>query len=179
MAGFLTVSFIYIACWSIMFYSQVYRWTFINWVFFACITVASFVVLVLTSTFGVLCWLNFGKGLAQYREQRWPISQLHANTNSYCYSQSMLKRRSRRRTSRQRSSAKRRRRRPIYQTLSAMIRSVALGRSRRNSTGSTTRMIHPSSSSAFKMNTTAIRDETWLRPTHNAFLAHHCCCTYT
>ena len=68
MASFLTVSFIYIACWSIMFYSQVYRWTFINWVFFACITVASFVVLVLATVFGVLCWFNFGKGLAQYRE---------------------------------------------------------------------------------------------------------------
>lgn len=68
MSGFLAVAFIYIACWSIMFYSQVYRWTFVNWVFFACITVASFVVLVLVTVFAVLCWLNFGKGLAQYRE---------------------------------------------------------------------------------------------------------------
>ncbi|KZT69426.1 hypothetical protein DAEQUDRAFT_265307 [Daedalea quercina L-15889] len=66
MAGFMVVSFIYIACWSIMFYSQVYRWTFINWVFFASMTVLSFVVLVLTTVFGALCWLNFGKGLAQY-----------------------------------------------------------------------------------------------------------------
>lgn len=68
MSGFLTVSFIYIASWSIMFYSQVYRWTFINWVFFSCTTVASFIVLVLATVFGVLCSLNFGKGLAQYRE---------------------------------------------------------------------------------------------------------------
>ncbi|KAH9915317.1 uncharacterized protein B0H18DRAFT_1124975 [Fomitopsis serialis] len=66
MAGFLFISFIYIACWTIMFYSQVYRWTFITWMFFACMTVASFAVLVLTTVFGVLCWLNFGKGLAEY-----------------------------------------------------------------------------------------------------------------
>lgn len=68
MAGFLTVSFIYVACWSIMFYSQVYRWTFMHWGFFACVTALSFVVLVLVTVFSVLCWLNFGKGLVQYRE---------------------------------------------------------------------------------------------------------------
>ncbi|KAH9948515.1 hypothetical protein B0H21DRAFT_820997 [Amylocystis lapponica] len=63
---FLFVCFLYVLCWSIMFYSQVYRWVFIEWPFLGCMTIASFLVLVGAAAFGVVCWLNFDKGLAHY-----------------------------------------------------------------------------------------------------------------
>ncbi|CAL1697872.1 unnamed protein product [Somion occarium] len=62
----LTTCFIYIACWSIMFYSQVYRWTWIQWPFFASMTLTSLLVLIGCGILGIICWLNFDKGLAQY-----------------------------------------------------------------------------------------------------------------
>lgn len=68
MAGFLAICFIYIACWSLMFSSQVYRYTFVSWPFFALLTVASFIILFGTATAAILSWINFGKGLAHYRE---------------------------------------------------------------------------------------------------------------
>ncbi|KZT05262.1 uncharacterized protein LAESUDRAFT_236634 [Laetiporus sulphureus 93-53] len=66
MAVFLVVCFFYIVSWSIMFYSEVYRWTFLAWFFFAALTIVSFVMLIATAVFGVICRLNFGKGLAEY-----------------------------------------------------------------------------------------------------------------
>ncbi|TFK47254.1 hypothetical protein OE88DRAFT_1666637 [Heliocybe sulcata] len=66
MSGFLVLAFVLIVCWAIMFYSLVYRWTFIQWPFFACMTVSSFVVLIACFGFGVICWLNFGKGLKHW-----------------------------------------------------------------------------------------------------------------
>ncbi|KAI0920361.1 hypothetical protein AcW1_002127 [Taiwanofungus camphoratus] len=63
---FLFTGTIYIVCWSIMFYSKVYRWTFFQWPFFGCMTLASFIVLVGACAFGITCRLNFEKGLAHY-----------------------------------------------------------------------------------------------------------------
>ncbi len=37
------------------------------WSFFATVTVTAFVMLVLTAAMGVLCYFNYGKGLAHYR----------------------------------------------------------------------------------------------------------------
>ncbi|TFY63913.1 hypothetical protein EVJ58_g2954 [Rhodofomes roseus] len=91
MAGFLAVSFIYIACWSIMFYSQVYRWTFITWVFFACVTVASFVVLVLATVFAVLCWLNFGKGLRQFLDAEAALAKANFTPEVFSQEQTATK----------------------------------------------------------------------------------------
>ena len=67
MAGFLFLDLCYIVLWSAMFYSEVYRWTFIEWPFFACSTMVSMAVLLGAAIFGVISWLNFGKGLAHYR----------------------------------------------------------------------------------------------------------------
>ncbi|THH29296.1 hypothetical protein EUX98_g4895 [Antrodiella citrinella] len=66
MALFLAICFIYIASWSIMFYSQVYRWTWVQWPFFASMTVASFIILIIAGIFAVICLLNFDRGLAHY-----------------------------------------------------------------------------------------------------------------
>ncbi|KZT24929.1 hypothetical protein NEOLEDRAFT_1134125 [Neolentinus lepideus HHB14362 ss-1] len=66
MAGFLSLAFTLIVCWAVMFYSLVYRWTFIQWPFFACMTVSSFIVLIACFGFGVICWLNFNKGLKHW-----------------------------------------------------------------------------------------------------------------
>ncbi|KII83848.1 hypothetical protein PLICRDRAFT_58289 [Plicaturopsis crispa FD-325 SS-3] len=66
MTAFLSLGFVFIAVWSIMFYSQVYRWQFIQFPFFACITIQSFVVLIASCLLGVVCWRNFDKGLDHY-----------------------------------------------------------------------------------------------------------------
>ncbi len=66
MTVFFALTFVIIACWGTMFYSQVYRFTFLDWPYFAGMTIASFVVLILAFLFGMLCWTNFNKGLAQY-----------------------------------------------------------------------------------------------------------------
>ncbi|KAL4249726.1 hypothetical protein ABKN59_006531 [Abortiporus biennis] len=66
MGVFLGLCFTYVACWGIMFYSQVYRWTWIQWPFFACMTVTSFIVFIGSGVLGIICWLNFNNGLAQY-----------------------------------------------------------------------------------------------------------------
>jgi len=66
MALFLGIAFIFISGWAIMFYSLVYRWTFVQWPLLACFTVESYIVLIGSMVFGVLCWLNFGEGLSHY-----------------------------------------------------------------------------------------------------------------
>ncbi|KAI0742633.1 hypothetical protein C8Q80DRAFT_1221115 [Daedaleopsis nitida] len=66
MAGFLFLNTSYIVFWSVMFYSEVYRWTFLEWPFFACSTIVSFVVLFGAAIFGAISWSGFGKGLAHY-----------------------------------------------------------------------------------------------------------------
>ncbi|CDO70429.1 hypothetical protein BN946_scf184999.g70 [Trametes cinnabarina] len=66
MAGFLFLNVCYIVGWSVMFYSEVYRWTFIEWPFFGAATLVSFLVMVGALVFGIICWTGFGKGLAHY-----------------------------------------------------------------------------------------------------------------
>ncbi|OSD03730.1 hypothetical protein PYCCODRAFT_1466642 [Trametes coccinea BRFM310] len=66
MAAFIFLTVCYIVGWSVMFYSQVYRWTFIEWPFFGCATLVSFVVMMGALIFGIICWTGFDKGLAHY-----------------------------------------------------------------------------------------------------------------
>ena len=63
---FFVISSILLVISSVMFASGVYRTIFARWSFFATLTVTSFVLLILTTALGVLCRLNFGKGLAEY-----------------------------------------------------------------------------------------------------------------
>ncbi|KAH8993168.1 hypothetical protein EDB92DRAFT_1944767 [Lactarius akahatsu] len=63
---FLAVAFFFVFAWSMMFYSRVYRFTFIDWPFFGCMTVSSFVALFCSTGFAVVCARNYDKGLAQW-----------------------------------------------------------------------------------------------------------------
>lgn len=58
---------LYLAGWSVMFLSTIFRWTFITWPFFSFMATASVVLTLLSAILGVVCRLNFGKGLARYR----------------------------------------------------------------------------------------------------------------
>lgn len=60
---FLILSVLYLGGWGIMFFSTTFRWTFITWTFFALMTIASVVLTLLSAILGVICRLNFGKGL--------------------------------------------------------------------------------------------------------------------
>jgi hypothetical protein len=66
MICFIGLSFVFLATWSIMFYSQVYRWTFVVWPNLGCYSTASILLIIATMVLGVICRMNFGKGLAQY-----------------------------------------------------------------------------------------------------------------
>ncbi|TEB36636.1 hypothetical protein FA13DRAFT_1682795 [Coprinellus micaceus] len=58
-AGLLAIS-------GVMFGSDAYRTIFKLWGFFATVTVTSFILLVFTVALGILCYLNYGKGLREY-----------------------------------------------------------------------------------------------------------------
>lgn len=66
MVAFFTLGLFFIASWAVMFYSLVFRWTFNSWPFFASLTVAAFVMMFGSCALGILCWMNFNKGLAQF-----------------------------------------------------------------------------------------------------------------
>ncbi|CCM00963.1 uncharacterized protein FIBRA_03011 [Fibroporia radiculosa] len=66
MVVFLLLCATYIACWLAMFRAHVYRWIFLQWTFFSCLTGVSFVVLIGTGVLGVLCWTKFGRGLGEF-----------------------------------------------------------------------------------------------------------------
>lgn len=51
-----------------MFASTLYRYVFNTWRFFAVMTIAAYILLVVTSILGVLCRLQFGNGLVEYCE---------------------------------------------------------------------------------------------------------------
>lgn len=79
MLVFMALSVLYLGGWGIMFISTTFRWTFVTWTFFSIMATASVFLTVLSIVLGVVCGLNFGKGLARYREflldlsnGRWP-----------------------------------------------------------------------------------------------------------
>ena len=65
---FLVIHFVFFSCWALMYYSEVYRWTWIQWPFFASLTVATQLVMLATGIIGVCCWKRFGRGLKHFRE---------------------------------------------------------------------------------------------------------------
>jgi hypothetical protein len=64
--AFLTIAFFFLSAWSTMFDSRVYRFTFVDWPFFACATVTSFVSMISSTVFAFVCLRNYGKGLSQW-----------------------------------------------------------------------------------------------------------------
>jgi hypothetical protein len=68
MTIFLVLSVGYLAGWAIMFLSLSFRWTFVQWRFFSLMAIASVVLTLAALVLGVMCRVNFGKGLPHYRK---------------------------------------------------------------------------------------------------------------
>lgn len=66
MVAFLLLGVIYIGGWGVLYYSQVFRWTWIQWPFFASLSVSAALVQLASIILGIICWRNFHRGLAQY-----------------------------------------------------------------------------------------------------------------
>ncbi|KAF9040134.1 hypothetical protein BJ165DRAFT_1495654 [Panaeolus papilionaceus] len=66
MVTYLAIGFALLSAWAIMFYSIVYRWSFVQWPYLGCFTVAALVLLIASMVLGVVCRMNFGKGLAEF-----------------------------------------------------------------------------------------------------------------
>ncbi|KAF8870641.1 hypothetical protein CPB84DRAFT_1801795 [Gymnopilus junonius] len=77
MVVFLAITFGITAGWAIMFYSIVYRWTFLQFPYIGCFTVSSFILLISSMVLGVVCRLNFDKGLAQYLHAEETLASLN------------------------------------------------------------------------------------------------------
>lgn len=67
MLAFLIMGLAYIGGWSAMYYSEVFRWTWVEWPFFASLSVTAQAVQVASVIIGVVCWRNFHRGFAQWR----------------------------------------------------------------------------------------------------------------
>lgn len=65
---FLIVALLYLGGWGSMFAAPTFRWTFTQWRFFSIMASASVFLALVTFVLGVVCRVNFGKGLPRYRE---------------------------------------------------------------------------------------------------------------
>jgi len=63
---FAFISIFLLSLLTVFFFSPIYRYVFTSWPFFASVTVTAYVLVIASSVLGVLCRLNFGKGLAHY-----------------------------------------------------------------------------------------------------------------
>ena len=64
---FLVMALLYLAGWAAMFASPTFRWTFVEWRFFSLLASASVVLTLIAFILALLCRMNFGKGLPNYR----------------------------------------------------------------------------------------------------------------
>lgn len=85
MVTYLAIGFALLSGWVIMFYSIVYRWSFIQWPYLGCFTVASLVLLIASLALGVVCRMNFGKGLAQYLHAESTLESLNFAPDSFTH----------------------------------------------------------------------------------------------
>ncbi|PVG02222.1 hypothetical protein CPB86DRAFT_870511 [Serendipita vermifera] len=65
---FFALSIVFIVCWSAECFSISWRLTFKHWPFFASIQTCAFVFMFFTFIFGIICRVNFGRGLLEYLE---------------------------------------------------------------------------------------------------------------
>lgn len=73
MLVFLALSVGYLAGWAAMFDSTAFRWTYMTWTFFGVITSASVFLTLVAFILGIICRINFGKGLIRYLNAEQPI----------------------------------------------------------------------------------------------------------
>jgi len=74
---FLLLSVLYLAGWSLMLFSTTFRWTFVTWAFFGINFSASVFLAVVAFILGIVCRLNFGKGLPRYLNAHQSLSEDH------------------------------------------------------------------------------------------------------
>ena len=67
MMVFLGVAGLLLAGWASMFIAATFRWTYVTWLFFSLMTTAAVLLTVITLILGIVCRINFGKGLTRYR----------------------------------------------------------------------------------------------------------------
>jgi hypothetical protein len=75
MLVFLFLSVLYLGGWGFMFFSTTFRWTFSTWTFFSIMATASVLLTLLSTILGIVCHLNFGKGLARYLKAHEPLDE--------------------------------------------------------------------------------------------------------
>jgi len=75
MIVFLVLSILYLAGWSLLFFSTTFRWTFVTWTFFSVNASASVFLAVVSFILGLVCRLNFGKGLPRYLNAHQSLSE--------------------------------------------------------------------------------------------------------
>jgi len=63
---FLFLGLVLLGAWTTMFYSRIYRFTYVDWPFFTITTTTAFASILSSGGFGLACLLNYGKGLAQW-----------------------------------------------------------------------------------------------------------------
>ncbi|KAJ3890652.1 hypothetical protein GG344DRAFT_66081 [Lentinula edodes] len=73
MIAFLLLSILYLAAWSLMFLANTFRWEFWSWRFFSLMATFSVALTVLAFILGIVCCLNFGKGLLRYLNAQEPL----------------------------------------------------------------------------------------------------------
>jgi len=66
MVVFLGLTVLYLAGFGVMFISTTFRWTFRTWAFFSMIATASMTLTLFSFILGIICRLNFSKGLLRY-----------------------------------------------------------------------------------------------------------------
>ncbi|KAG1864632.1 hypothetical protein DFJ58DRAFT_724611 [Suillus subalutaceus] len=75
MLVFLALSVGYLAGWAAMFDSTAFRWTYMTWTFFGVMTTASVSLALVAFILGIICRVNFGKGLIRYLNTEEPIPE--------------------------------------------------------------------------------------------------------
>ena len=70
MMMFLAVAVLVLAGWGAMFVAATFRWTYVTWLFFRIMTTAAVLLALTVLILGIVCRVNFGKGLTRYRTSR-------------------------------------------------------------------------------------------------------------
>ncbi|KAF9243845.1 hypothetical protein BU15DRAFT_71961 [Melanogaster broomeanus] len=73
MLVFLIMCLGYLGGWGAMFASTAFRWTYMTWTFFGLMTTASVFLTLVSFILGIICRINFGKGLPQCLNAQGPL----------------------------------------------------------------------------------------------------------
>lgn len=75
MIVFLVLSALYLVGWGAMFDSPTFRWTFVQWGFFGAMASVSALLILIGFIVGIMCYLNFDKGLVHYLNAEEPLQE--------------------------------------------------------------------------------------------------------